>query len=274
MPAWRRVLLTGAAGEIGRVVRPALRGAAGRLRLLDRRPMEPAGEGEELMQGDLLDPALADAAARDADVLIHLAGIPRETGGTPEEILATNVVATHTLFEAARRHGVRRIVFASSNHTIGFHPADRMVGTEEPARPSGFYGASKVYGEALGRLYADKYGLDAACLRIGAFRERPGNARELGGWISHGDMARLARCCVDAPPFGFLVVYGVSANRRALWGNDAEARARIGYAPRDDAEAFAAEIEGIPAPGGAAAAAFHGGSVAALGFVGDPGRVR
>ncbi|MFC7738771.1 NAD-dependent epimerase/dehydratase family protein [Roseomonas sp. GCM10028921] len=274
MPAWRRILLTGAAGEIGRVVRPVLRGAAGTLRLLDRRPMDPAADGEELMEGDLSDPDLVNAATRDVDLLIHLAGIPRETGGTPEEILATNVVGTHTLFEAARRNGARRIVFASSNHTIGFHRADRMIGTEEPTRPSGFYGASKVYGEALGRLYADKYDMDVVCLRIGAFRERPGNARELGGWISHGDMAHLARCCADAPPFGFLIVYGVSANRRALWGNDAAARARLGYAPRDDAEAFAAELENVPAPGGPVAAAFHGGSVAALGFVGEPGRVR
>jgi uronate dehydrogenase len=272
-PAWRRILLTGAAGEIGRVLRPALRGAAGQLRLLDRRALEAESGEEEVVTGDLSDPALAEAATQEVDCLIHLAGIPRETGGTPEEILQTNVVACHTLFEAARRNGTRRIIFASSNHVIGFYRADRAVGTEEPARPDGYYGVSKVFGEALGRLYADKYGLDVACLRIGAFRARPGNVRELGAWVSHRDMAQLTRRCVEAPPFGFLTLYGVSNNRRALWGGDAEARARIGYAPEDDAEAYAAELEGVPTPGGGVAALFHGGSVCALGFQGDPGRV-
>jgi uronate dehydrogenase len=272
-PAWRRILLTGAAGEIGQVLRPALRGAAGRLRLLDRQPMAPAAEDEELMEGNLSDPGVTETATRDVDCVIHLAGIPRETGGTPEEIMQTNVVACHSLFEAARRNGTRRLIFASSNHVIGFYRADRPVGTEEPVRPDGYYGVSKVFGEALGRLYADKYGLDVACLRIGAFRSRPRNARELGAWISHRDMAHLARRCVEAPPFGFQILYGVSANRRALWGGDAAARATIGYAPQDDAEAYAVEFEGVAPPGGRIGALFHGGSVCALGFQGDPGRV-
>jgi uronate dehydrogenase len=272
-PAWRRILLTGAAGEIGQVLRPALRGAAGRLRLLDRQPMAPAAEDEELVEGDLSDPTVTEAATRDVDCVIHLAGIPRETGGTPEEILQTNVVACHSLFEAARRNGTRRLIFASSNHVIGFYRADRPVGTDEPVRPDGYYGVSKVFGEALGRLYADKYGLDVACLRIGAFRARPRNARELGAWISHRDMAHLARRCVEAPPFGFHILYGVSANRRALWGGDAAARAIIGYAPQDDAEAYAAEFEGVAPPGGRIGALFHGGSVCTLGFRGDPDRI-
>lgn len=275
-PRWRRVLITGAAGEIGTVVRPALRGLAARLRLHDLRPVAPEADGEEAMQGDIVDPAAA-LATRDVDCVLHLAGVPRETGGTQEDILRANVLGCHALFEAARRNGVRRIVFASSNHVIGFYRAGRAVGVREPPRPSGIYGASKVFGEALGRLYADKHGIEVACLRIGAFRARPGNARELGAWISHRDMARLARCCVAAPPFHFLVLYGVSANRRALWdvgdADDAAARAHCGYAPEDDAEAFAVEIEGIASEPGGVAAQFHGGSVCALGFSGDPGRI-
>ena len=273
MPRWRRLLLTGAAGEIGSVLRPALRGTAERLRWHDIRPVEGAEAGEEVMRGDLRDPAAAAEAVEGVDCLLHFAGIPRETGGTPEDILATNVVGTHHLFEAARRAGVRRIVFASSNHAIGFYPAGRFVGTEEPGRPSGHYGLSKVFGETLGRLLADKHGMEVACLRIGAFRARPGNVRELGAWISRGDMARLGRCCVEAPGFGFLVIYGISANPRAMWGGDEAARAAVGYVPRDDAEDYAAEVEGVPVPGGPVAARFHGGSVAAMGFEGDPGRV-
>lgn len=269
----RRLLLTGAAGEIGRVLRPALRGVAEKLRWHDLRAIEDAAPDEEAMSGDLTAPGAAETATDGVDCVIHLAGIPRETGGTPDEILAANVVGTHRLFEAARRARVRRFIFASSNHVIGFYRAERPVGILEPPRPDGHYGVSKVFGEAMGRLYADKHGMEVAVLRIGAFRARPGNARELGAWISHRDMAQLARCCVQAPPFHFLVLYGVSANRRALWGGDAAARAHIGYAPQDDAEVFAAELEGKAAPRSEIAALFHGGSVCALGFTADPNRV-
>ncbi len=268
------LLLTGAAGEIGRVLRPALRGVAEKLRWHDLRAIEDAAQDEEVMRGDLTVPGAAETATEGVDCVIHLAGIPRETGATPDEILAANVVGTHLLFEAARRARVRRFIFASSNHVIGFYRAERPVGTLEPPRPDGHYAVSKVFGEAMGRLYADKHGMEIVALRIGAFRERPGNARELGAWISHRDMAQLARCCVQAPPFHFLVLYGVSANRRALWGGDAAARAHIGYAPQDDADAFAAELEGKATPGGEIAALFHGGSVCAYGFTADPERVK
>jgi uronate dehydrogenase len=183
------------------------------------------------------------------------------------------VMGTHAMFEAARLAGVKRFIFASSNHVIGFYRADRPVGTDEPMRPDGHYGLSKVFGEAAGRLYADKHGIEVACLRIGAFRAKPGNARELGAWISHRDMAQLARCCVQAPPFHFLVLYGVSANARALWGGDAAARAHVGYAPQDDAEAFAGELAGKAPPAGDVAALFHGGSVCQIGFSGEPERI-
>jgi uronate dehydrogenase len=271
---WRRLLLTGAAGEIVTVLRPALRGTAAELRLHDLRPIPDLAAGEEAMGGDIAVSAVAAAAMEGVDCVLHFAGIPRETGGTPEQILHANVIGAYAVFEAARAAGVKRLVFASSNHTIGFHPADRMVGTEERPRPSGLYGASKVWGEALGRLHADKYGIEVACLRIGAFRAKPDNARELGGWISHGDMARLARCCVEAPPFHFLVLYGVSANTRAKWGGDEAARAHVGYVPQDNAQAYAAEIAHVAPPPGSVAARFHGGAVCEIGFSGKPDWIR
>jgi uronate dehydrogenase len=270
---WRRLLLTGAAGEIGSVLRPALRSTAAELRLHDLRPIADLAAKETALQGDIAGPGVAAAAMEGVDCVVHLAGIPRETGGTPEEILHANVIGAHAVFAAARDAGVKRLVFASSNHTIGFHPADRMVGTTEPPRPSGLYGASKVWGEALGRLFADKHGIEVACLRIGAFRARPGNARELGGWISHRDMAELARCCVTAPAFHFLVLYGVSANTRAKWGLDQAARAHVGFVPGDNAEDHAAEIAHLAPPPGSVAARFHGGGVCEIGFSGDPDRI-
>jgi len=271
-PKWRRLLITGAAGEIGSVIRPALQDTAGSIRLLDKRPIADAA-GAQILTGDINDAALIDEGMVGVDCLFHLAGIPRETGGSPDDILQANIIGTHTVFAAARQHGVKRIIFASSNHVIGFYPAEDAIGPDVPPRPSGFYGASKAYGEALARLHADKFGMEVACLRIGAFRARPGNARELGAWISHGDMAALARACVLAPSFHFLVLYGVSANSRAKWGGDGAARAHIGFTPRDNAEDWAGELADKTAPPGSPAARFHGGSVCDIGFQGDPDRI-
>ena len=156
----KRLLLTGAAGEIGSVLRPALRGAADALRWHDIKPIKDAAADEEVMTGDLVEPGVAEAAMQGVDCVIHLAGIPRETGGTPDQILSTNVVGTHRMFEAACQAGVKRFIFASSNHVIGFYRADRPVGPDVLLRPDGHYGLSKVFGEHMGRLYADKHGME------------------------------------------------------------------------------------------------------------------
>ncbi len=122
------------------------------------------------------------------------------------------------------------------------HPLD---GTD-PVRPDSDYGASKAFGEALARMYVDKFGLEVVCLRIGSFRPRPRMARELSTWLSPADMTRLTLAALQAPDVGFEVVYGVSANRRSWWSP--EPGLRIGYEPQDDAEAYAAELDGDPGP--------------------------
>src|SRR5262245_59293538 len=169
----QRVLITGAAGGIGGVLRAGLAGRYSLLRLADVRPCSAAGKGEEAIVADFsaLDAALA--ATRGIDCVVHLAGIPREAEW--ERILPNNIVGTYNLFEAARRNGVKRVVFASSNHVTGFHRVGQPVDPALPPRPDSRYGVSKVFGESLGRLYADKHGLSVACLRIGSFRERPQN---------------------------------------------------------------------------------------------------
>ncbi|MBC7779573.1 MAG: NAD(P)-dependent oxidoreductase [Proteobacteria bacterium] len=261
-----RVLITGAAGGIGRCLHRALTGRYARLRLADRAPVEAMGANEETLLGDLADPALAAEAVRDIDCVVHFAGVPREAPW--DAILPNNIVATVALFEAARAAGVRRIVFASSNHAIGFNRADAYVGIDEPVRPDSRYGVSKVFGEALARLFVDKYAMSVACLRIGSFRERPEDARQLATWISPRDMAELVRCAIEAPDYGFAVVYGISANTRARWTSpDA---ARIGYVPRDDAEQYAAEIAHIVPPPQDPAARFHGGAFCGLEHVDPP----
>lgn len=261
----KRVLITGAAGAIGSTLRAGLAGADPLLRLTDIKPVADLSAGQEFALADLTNFAAVKSVMDGIDCVVHLGGVPRE--GPWEAILPANIAGTYNVFEAARQSGVRRVVFASSNHVIGYHRADKTIGTDAEARPDSRYGASKVFGEALGRLYADKHGMSVACLRIGSFRARPGNTRQLATWISPRDMVRLVRRCIDAPDYHFLVLYGISNNTRARWRNPAAAT--IGYAPQDNAEAYAASLPAAEADSGPAAL-FHGGEFCALEFDGDP----
>jgi uronate dehydrogenase len=240
----QRVLITGAAGNIGRALRTGLSGQYSLLRLLDIAPQEPAEAGEEVVTLDLNDRRASEAAMEGVDAVVHLAAIPQEAGF--DDILEGNIKTTYSVYEAARRAGVRRVVFASSHHVMGFYARGETVGPDDPVRPDTFYGVSKAFGEVLGRLYADKYGLEVVCLRIGGFAERPTTLRQLSMWLSPRDCIQLVRCCLDAPAVGFTVVYGVSANTRSWWKDDSAAS--LGYQPQDDAEEFAAQVE-QPPPG-------------------------
>jgi uronate dehydrogenase len=229
----QRVAITGAAGRIGGVLTRGLTDRA--LRLLDIRPIPVEQGSGEAWQVDLRDPAAACAALADVDAVIHLAGCPDEAPF--ERILTDNIVATRHVFEAARRQSVRRVVFASSVHVSGFHPWGRRTSPGDPVRPDTGYGVSKVFGEALGRLYADKHGLEVICLRIVGFAAEPDQPAYLSGWLSHGDAVRLFRAALDAPDIGYLVCYGLSGNTRSFYTRDGWAE--LGYTPADNAETFA-----------------------------------
>lgn len=250
-----RILITGAAGSIGTSLRVGIHGVGSSLRLTDRRPLAAAGKGEEVVVADLNDAEQALAVTRGVDCVVHLAGVPREDAWEP--ILRGNIEAVYNLFEAARINAVRRLIFASSNHVIGFHRAERIVGAATPPRPDSRYAVSKLFGEALGRMYADKHGLEVACLRIGSFRPHPENERQLATWISPADLTSLVRRCLEAPRFHYLIVYGASANVRNRWGDDD--RAVVGYRPADSADDHASLLtaEGEDA---SLAALFHGGN--------------
>jgi len=157
-----------------------------------------------------------------------------------DQICRVNIDGTYRVFEACRRAGPRRIVYASSNHAVGFTQRSALLPVDVPLRPDTYYGVSKVFGEALAALYADKYGMEIACLRIGSCFERPRNVRMLSTWLSPGDVARLVDACLTAPGLGFATVYGTSANTRGWW--DLEPARALGYQPLDDAEVFAGEI--------------------------------
>jgi NAD(P)-dependent dehydrogenase (short-subunit alcohol dehydrogenase family) len=233
------IVVTGAAGGIGRMLRDRLARPGRVLRLVDTAPLS-AEPGEEAIQASVTDLDAMTGACSGAAAVIHLGGI---SGEAPwDQIAAVNIHGTYAVFEAARRAHVSRVVFASSNHAVGFTPRpDFPVPDYAFPAPDTYYGVSKVTGEALASLYHSRYGLDAICLRILTCTIRPRNARALSTWLSPDDAGRLFEACLTAPSPGFRVAYGVSANTRGDVVSLAEARA-LGYEPGDDAEAYAAEI--------------------------------
>jgi len=267
----KRILITGAAGQIGTALRSGLRGCYSLLRLADIAPLGAIGAGEEHCKVDICDiPAIEETMAG-IDCVVHLAGVPEEAAW--EKVLPLNIEGCYNVFEAARRQGIKRVIFASSNHAVGFYRRERFIGTTVVPRPDTRYGVSKVFGEALGRLYADKYGLSVACLRIGTFRtpDRPAEARQLLTWISHRDMVHLVRRCIDHPNYHFVTVYGVSNNLRSRWDNSNVKF--LDYRPEDNSEVFAAEILALGAKENEISAQFHGGFYCPMEFAGEVSRV-
>jgi uronate dehydrogenase len=235
----QKLLLTGAAGGLGKVLRQTLKPHAHVLRLSDKMPMDAAGEGEEVVQCDLADKHAVDELVRGCDAIVHMGGVSTEKSF--EEILDANIRGVFHIYEAARRHGATRVVFASSNHVIGFHKQGEMLDADSPRRPDGYYGLSKSYGEDVARFYFDRYGIETACLRIGSSFPEPKDRRMLVTWLSYGDLTELIRCCLFAPRLGHTIVYGASANRDKWWDN--RKVAHLGFQPRDSSEPFRAKVE-------------------------------
>ena len=238
-----RVLVTGAAGSIGTILLPGLTARGHEVIGLDR-STAPDGSDTAWYAVDCTDPDAIEAVFVDLarsggiEAVVHLAGIPTEASLTEE--LDSHVVSTAALLDAMVRHGVDRIVYASSNHAVGRTPRTDLLTTDVRPRPDTFYGVAKVAAEALLSLYVDRHGIDAVALRIGSFLPQPETRRGLSTWLSHDDAVRMVDAALTAPAPGFAVVYGISANSRAWW--DLEPGRALGYHPEDDAEAYAGEI--------------------------------
>jgi nucleoside-diphosphate-sugar epimerase len=234
-----RVLVTGAAGRIGRLLRPRLARPGRVLRLLDNEPLHPStvDAHEELIAADLTDAGAIAAACAGVDAVVHLGAISTESPWP--DILRVNIDGTRTVLAAARAAGVGRVVLASSIHAVGFHarePGAEDLPADIPARPDTYYGVSKAALESLGSLYADRFGMTVIALRIGACFEQP-VASLYDAWLSPDDCARLMEACLTTDLPGYRTVWGISRNRRRWWS--LAAGEEIGYFPKDDADEYA-----------------------------------
>ncbi|MBL8835710.1 MAG: NAD(P)-dependent oxidoreductase [Alphaproteobacteria bacterium] len=266
------VLVTGAAGGIGTRLRSLLKPIYPKLRLSDVVVPKDLRADEEFVKADLSDLAQVERAVDGVEGVVHLGG--RSVEDAWEVMLPANIVGTYNLFEAARRRGVKRVIFASSNHVVGFYRRDRRIGTHVPVRPDSRYGVTKAYGEALGALYADKYGLRVLCIRIGNFGDQPLDKRRLSIWLHPDDLVQLIRIGLEHPALHYEIVYGSSDNERSWWDN--ETAFRLGYRPKGRSEEFrdvalAAEAK---LPQDPIANTFQGGTFVAAEFTGDPERIR
>ncbi len=235
------LVLTGAAGWLGRHLRPHLAKREGGLRSTDIVDFGPALPGEEIVLADLSDAAAVDRVVAGASGVVHFGGIRIEDSF--DRILQANIIGTYNVIDAARRHGVKRVVYASSVHAIGYYPTTQTIDSNVEHRPDGYYGLSKAFAEDLARLYVDKAGMDIACLRIGTVLNEPRVARHLSTYLSFADLFRLVDACLAQPDMGFAVVYGSSNNTRGYWDNS---KSGVDYRPEDDAEVFAGRFAADP----------------------------
>jgi uronate dehydrogenase len=241
----QKLLLTGAAGGLGQALRERLKANCEVLRLSDRVPFGPAAAHEEIMLADLADAQAVDAMVDGVDAIIHLGGVSVEGPFGP--ILQANILGLYHLYEAARMHSVKRIVFASSNHVTGFYRQSETIDATHPPRPDSLYGVSKAFGEDLSRFYFDRYGIETACVRIGSSFAEPKDRRMLATWLSFDDLHRLITDCLTTPVLGHSIVFGVSDNAVTWWDN--RCAKHVGYLPHDNSDVFREAIYArTPAP--------------------------
>jgi uronate dehydrogenase len=236
---FRRLLLTGAAGALGGVLRPRLARYCDALRLSDIAVLGDAASHEEIVTAPLEDAGRVKDLLKDVDAVVHLGGVSIEKPWA--EILPANIAGVVNLYEAARLNGVKRIVFASSNHAIGFYRQSETIDSKVPPKPDGFYGLSKAFGENCAQLYWDRWGIETVSLRIGSSFPEPKDRRMLFTWLSYDDLERLVVAALTAPQVAHTIVYGMSDNRAVFWDN--RGAKHLGYQPSDSSEPFRAAIE-------------------------------
>jgi uronate dehydrogenase len=241
MAAKKTVLITGAAGYIGKFLREGFRDRYD-LKLTDIRP----AEGEEILLADMGDMNAMLEVTAGVDAVVHLAAHATDKDFITE-LLPVNIVGTYNVFEACRRNNVGRIVYASTNHVIDGYTKDLYVTSDMAIRPDSMYAVSKQFGESLGCFYADRYGMSIVCVRIGSALPEDHPAlrtarRPLSTWLSVPDLVQLFGRCIDTEGLTFEIFHGISGNTRRYW-DIYHAQRVLGYQPQDNAERFAPDVE-------------------------------
>jgi uronate dehydrogenase len=252
----KTILITGAAGDVGTHLRRELAGKYV-LKVSDLRSLKKINKEEKFVRADISKFSDTLRITRSVDAVVHLGGYSVE--GPWEGILSANIIGCYNVFEAARRNGVKRIIFPTSNHATGYYRRDQTIDHRVYPKPDSRYGVSKAFGEALGSLYADKYGMEVFCMRIGNVGPVPLDKRRLSIWFSPRDLAQLVTIGIEHPEIRFEIVYGVSRNKRS-WYDNSNAY-RLGYQPQDDAESHAKEIIEREKPSGDPKAEIYQGGI-------------
>lgn len=236
---FKKILITGAAGRLGSELRRGLAPLAETLRLADREAITDLQPHEEAVIFDLADEAATMAATEGCDAIVHMGGAPLERPW--QEVLDSNIRGTYHIYEGARKHGVKRVVYASSVHAIGYHRLETHIDTASPVRPDSLYGVSKCFVEALGSMYWDKFGIESAMIRIFSSFPEPADRRMLWSWLSFDDCVRLVSAALTAPHLGFTISFGMSDNK--VKPVDNSRAGHLGYIPQDSAESYRAAVE-------------------------------
>jgi uronate dehydrogenase len=234
----KRIVLTGAAGRLASYLREPLTKMADELVSSDL--TDDIGKlhpGESYVQADLSDYDAVHKALEGADMVVHFGGIPDEAPFN--DILQSNIIGCYNVWEAAHKHGARRVVYASSNHAIGMYHKNDCIDADVPHRPDTYYGLAKCFAEDLARMYWEKRGIEAVCLRIFSCAQ-VSNTRSLGTWLSYDDLVHLVERSVDTPVTEFTIAYGLSNNDRIMVDN--RKASFLGYRPRDNAEQYADQM--------------------------------
>lgn len=212
-----RLLITGAAGGVANLLRPRLVGVSKNFRLTDIRHVVSASDSDEIIIGDLADSTFVDQLVQDCDGILHLGGVSTE--GLFDQIMLANIVGVYNIYKAAAKYDRPRVIFASSNHVIGAYSTREIITPNEPFLPDSFYGASKVFGEAVAKLFFVKAGIESAIVRIGSCYDHPSDLRMMSTWFSPDDFAALIKSCFKAETLDCPTIFGVSNNARSFWRN-------------------------------------------------------
>jgi uronate dehydrogenase len=267
-PPFKNILITGAGGALGSVLRESLRPYAETLSLNERRSLGEVRENEKHFICDLADRDAVFDMLKGVDMVVHMGGAPREN--TFQVILDSNIVGSYNIYEGARKAGVKRVIYASSVHAIGFYECTQTIDANSPQRPDSLYGVSKTFVENLSRYYFDKFGIESVCLRIGSCFPKPVDRRMLATWLSYDDFSHLCVQSIMTPSVGHMIVYGNSNNSANFWDNTQAGY--LGYRPKDSADAYRAEVYANTPVGDPRhpAVRFQGGQFAADGHFEDP----